>query len=216
MADAQHAAQIVVATAHFVRVNVHSRAWLETHKGFLGLLVFHKLHADGAVAGDAAFQHVAVAVELGKGADKHVVGLRLVRVGHLAVTALQVCDLALNGGLVHFDFVAGELGTFAKLEAQLGRETHFVVEGEISGVVPVSSVLGLLAGDGVAEHVQLVFLNVVLKLLAEHLVQLLGQHGLAVLTTNELHGHFPFAEPRHLGLLLVTLQRAVNPWGVVV
>ena len=54
-----------------------------------------------------------------------------------------------------------------------------------------------------------------LQLLAEHLVQLLGKHGLSVLAFDELHGDFALSEARHLGVFLVALQAAFHSGCVV-
>ena len=54
--DAQHALEVVMSTAHFVRINVHGRARLQAQQRFGCFFVLDKLKADGAVAGDAIFQ----------------------------------------------------------------------------------------------------------------------------------------------------------------
>ena len=104
--------------------------------------------------------------------------------GHLAVAAAQVADLLVDERLVNAHLVVDELGEPAEFDVHLRAEADVIPEGEDIRLVPVAFGIVLLGGNGLAQDAQLLLSDVAVHLLAQQLIQLVGEDGLAVLRTN--------------------------------
>ena len=191
------------------RLDHHLSLLAETHQGLDGLLVLDRVHADGALVHDPARLDL-VAVHFHEIADNQAVLPNLGPLGHLAVAAAEVADLLVDQSVVDAHLVVDELGEPAKLDVHLRAVPDVIAEREDVRLVPIAVAVVLERRDGLAEDAQLFLADVAVHLFAHQLVELVGQHGLAVLLADQLNGHLALAEARHLDLLAVLFEDAVD------
>ena len=107
--------------------------------------------------------------------------------------------------VVHLDGIVVNLIVAAQLNLKFG--SHGNVEDErIGSILLHIHRLLLLRRQGIAQHLNLILLNILVDLLAYELVNLIHFHAGSHLTLNQAHWYLTCTETWHIGLLTIILQ----------
>ena len=93
----------------------------------------------------------------------------------------------------------------AELHVDLGSHSQVELEGVGSGLLNVDSLVAFVR-QGLAEHLDIVVLHVLIHLLANDAVDGVHLHGRAIHALNHAHGHLTRTEARHVSLLAIVFQ----------
>ena len=127
----------------------------------------------------------------------------------MAGTTLIHLYLLVDELVVNSDIVERHLVLTTQLCLKLGGYGN--VELKLQGLVALEVELSLLiAWQGLAQHVNLVVLNIAVELLAQQLVHYIYLHGRTVLTLNHTHRGLSWTESGNVCTLTIVLQGFVN------
>ena len=123
-------------------------------------------------------------------------------------------NLLVNELVVDRDAVVGNLVLVGKLSLELGGDGDVEDKGQRTVLLQVLGLL-LIAGEGLAEHLDLVVADIGHQLVAQQAVHLIDLHGSAVLFLNHAHGHHTGTESGHLSLLAIVFQGLIDGFLIV-
>ena len=105
----------------------------------------------------------------------------------------------LLGYLGDCDVIVRQAVSLGDVEIEFGRKAKVELEGEILAGLPL--VLGLvLAGEGLSEHMEVIFLDNLVELLVDHRIDALHESLLPVKFLDQGHRSLSFAESLEFGV----------------
>ena len=162
-------------------------------------------HHHRTLGGDTTFLGVTVLVKLA-----HVTSEGVITAEHISLYKLTALRL-IHGHLVVDEFLVGGDGVVINLIFSCELSLEVWCDGNIeykSQILVFLKVLWnlLLIGQRLAQHLDIVLLDVCIQLLAKHFVYFVNLGCCAILLLNHSHGHHTWTETRNLGLLTIILQ----------
>ena len=123
----------------------------------------------------------------------------------LAITLGDAVDLGVD--IFGSDLDRAELGVdFRPVEVDLRSQSGIEIEGEVGTFGKVDGAVLLFVGEGRAEKLELLIVDVFVKRFTEEVLNGVGDHGGLVHALNQSHGSHSLTETGNGGLMLVFLQ----------
>ena len=172
-------------------------------------------HDHTTLSGDTAFLGVTVLVELTQVTSEGIVTAEDVGLHELTCLRGVHLYLIVDQLVLHLDGVVVDLVLGAELSLELRGNGDIEHESQIGVLLEVLGHLLLLVGKGLAQHLDIVLLDVFVQLLTEELVHFLYLNGCSILLLNHTHRNHTWTETRHLCLLTIILQGLLYRFLVV-
>ena len=167
-------------------------------------------HDHGSLVGKTALLSVTLFVELTQLTCQCVVAAEGLCLLELATLRGVHLHLVVNELVVNLDIIIRDLVLVRQLSLHLRSHGNVEYELQITFLLEILRFLLLLIRQRLTQHLDLVLLDIAIKLLADQAVHFLHLHGGAILTLDHSHRHLTWTETRNLGLLTIVFQCLLN------